>query len=183
VTDSHGLRHLFGTATASSSKGGSGASGTGASAGSAGSPGPAPSAAEATASGTVTMTSEAAQDPDASSVQAFLDQYFSAINAHSYQTYVGLLSPQLQEQLTQAGFDQGYQGTADSAEQLASISADANGDTAAAVTFVSHQHPDAANNDESCTDWSITLFLQQNGDGYLIDEAPQGYHAASAPCS
>jgi hypothetical protein len=129
------------------------------------------------------MTSEAAQDPDASSVEAFLDQYFSAINAHSYQTYVELLSPQLQEQLSQTSFDQGYQGAADSAEQLASISDEANGDTAAAVTFVSHQHPDAANNEESCTDWDITLFLEQNGDGYLIDEAPPGYHAASTPCS
>ncbi|MGO9780933.1 MAG: hypothetical protein ACLPKE_08480 [Streptosporangiaceae bacterium] len=128
------------------------------------------------------MTSEAAQDPDSSSVEAFLDRYFSAVNAHSYQTYVELLSPQLQKQLTQAGFDQGYQGTADSAEQLASISAEANGDTAAAVTFVSHQHPDAANNEESCTDWSITLFLEGSGDGYLVDEAPQGYHAASTPC-
>jgi hypothetical protein len=133
--------------------------------------------------GSITITKAAAQNPDASSVVAFLGQYFSAIDAHQYQAYLALLSPQLQQQFTQASFDQGYQGTADSAEQLTGISAAADGDTAAAVQFVSHQDPTAANNEESCTDWDITLFLAHNGNGYLIDTAPPGYHAASAPCS
>jgi hypothetical protein len=134
-------------------------------------------------SGPVAMTAAAAGDADAPAILSFLDSYFTAINTHDYQAYDALLSPQLQQEITQPAFDSGYQGTSDSAETLAGVSAASSGDTAAAVTFTSHQDPDAADNDESCTDWQITLYLQPGDSGYLIDPPPQGYHAVSAPCS
>jgi hypothetical protein len=148
-----------------------------------GSPAPSPSSSAANSGpGLVTVTDAAAQDPQAQSVAAFLDNYFTAINSHRYDAYKALLMPQLQQGLTQASFDSGYQGTVDSAVQLVNISAAAGGDTQAMLEFTSNQTPDAANNEESCTNWSISLFLAQQGGGYLIDVAPPEYHAASAPC-
>lgn len=133
--------------------------------------------------GQVAIASDASQNPDASSVATFLDQYFSAINAHDYQSYVSLLSPQMQQGQTQEQFDHGYRSTADSAETLTSISTAANGDLDVAVTFTSHQNPaDSPNQAESCTDWKISLFLEQGGSGYLIDAAPPGYRASYAAC-
>ena len=174
----HGFPRIGGTATASSSPDGLAPSGAALPSG-----GAAPGSSSAgSTSGAITMTAAAAQNPDASSVAAFLNRYFAAINAHSYATYLALLSPQLQQDETPASFDQGFQGTADSAEQLVNIYAADNGDTAVAVTFVSHQNPTPADHEESCTDWNITLYLGQDGNGYLIDAAPPGYHAASSPC-
>jgi hypothetical protein len=148
-----------------------------------GSPAPSPSPSSADSGpGLVTVASSAAQDPQAQSVAAFLDSYFTAINSHRYDAYQALFVPQVQQGLTQAGFDSGYDGTVDSAVQLVNISAAADGDTQAMVEFTSSQTPDAANNEESCTNWSISLFLAQQGGGYLIDVAPPEYHAASEPC-
>lgn len=112
-----------------------------------------------------------------------LASYFDAINSHDYGAYQALFVTQMQQNMTQASFDSGYQGTADSAERLVSISTAADGDTQAVVTFTSHQQPDAADSYEACTNWQVSLFLvQQGGGGYLIDVAPPGYHAASVAC-
>jgi hypothetical protein len=109
----------------------------------------------------VTVTGAAAQDSVASSVAAVLDKYFSAINSHQYHAYKGLLALQLQQGLTRASFNSGYQGTIDSAIRLINISSAADGDTQAVLKFTSHQAPNAANNQESCTKWHISLFLVQ----------------------
>jgi hypothetical protein len=130
----------------------------------------------------VTVGAAAQQDPAASSVVTFLNKYFTAINSHHFHAYKALHLAQQQVGLTRASFNSGYQGTIDSAIRLVSISAAVNGDTQAAVKFTSHQTPNVANNEESCTKWSISLFLAQGGSGYLIDQAPPGYHAASRPC-
>ena len=133
--------------------------------------------------GRVHIAAAAQQAPDAQSVAAFLDSYFSAINGHDYQAYSALLTPVMQQGLTQSSFDQGYRGTVDSAESLVNISQAADGDTAVSVTFTSHQNPDHANHEEACTNWRIWLFLTSFGNSYLIDRPPASYHAASAPCT
>jgi hypothetical protein len=117
-------------------------------------------------------------------VSAFLGQYFTTINTHDYQAYLSLLSPQEQQGYTQEQFDRGYRSTVDSAETLVSISTGANGDLDVAVTFTSHQDPvDSPDHQESCTDWQIMLFLQQDGgSGYVIDVPPPDYHASYAAC-
>jgi hypothetical protein len=134
--------------------------------------------------GQVTIAAGASQDANASSVAAFLDHYFTAINNHDYQSYISLLSPQAQQGLTAAQFDRGYRSTADSAETLVSISTVSNGDLAAAVTFTSHQNPaDSPDQQQSCTDWNISLFLVESGGGYLVDQPPPGYHASYHACT
>ncbi len=131
----------------------------------------------------VIVGAAASQDQNASSVATFLGQYFAAINAHDYQSYLSLLSPQLQQAMTQAQFDKGYQSTADSNETLVGISTASDGDLAAEVTFTSHQNPaDSPDQSESCTNWDISLFLAQGGSGYVIDSAPSGYHASYQAC-
>jgi hypothetical protein len=133
--------------------------------------------------GQVTIAGDVSQDPDVSSVATFLNQYFTAINDHDYQSYISLLSPQDGQGLTQEQFDNGYGSTVDSAETLLTISTAANGDLVASVTFTSHQNPaDSPNQQESCTDWKISLFLEQGGGGYLIDKPPASYHAGYQAC-
>ena len=141
-----------------------------------------PAVAATTGSDAVALAAGVAQSPATQSVVTFLDEYFTAINSHDYQGYLALLSPQLQQGLTAEHFNNGYNSTVDSGETLQSISTAADGDTAAAVTFISHQNPDSANQEQSCTSWSITLFLGQGGGGYVIDQPPSGYHASSGPC-
>jgi len=132
----------------------------------------------------ITIGAGASQDPDASSVADFLGQYFTAINDHDYQSYLSLQSPQIQQGMTQQQFEKGYRSTVDSSETLVGISTSPDGDLAAEVTFTSHQNPaDSPDQSESCTNWNITLFLSQDGSGYLIDPAPSGYRASYQPCS
>jgi hypothetical protein len=132
----------------------------------------------------VAITANAARNPAAPSVAAFLSRYFGAINARDYRSYASLLSPSLQQGLTEPQFSKGYGSTADSDETLVSISAATDGDLDAAVMFTSHQNPqDSPDHAESCTDWSISLFLARGGSGYLIDQPPSGYRASYRPCS
>lgn len=134
--------------------------------------------------GTVALSQDVAQDSDAQPVAAFLNQYFGAINGHDYQSYFALLTPQLQQGLTEAQFDSGYRTTTDSAETLTGIATAGNGDLAADVTFTSHQDPaDSVDKTQSCTNWAITLFLTPDGNGgYLIDQHPSSYHASYQAC-
>jgi hypothetical protein len=141
-----------------------------------------PSPSATTSDGTVAVAPAAAQDPAVQSVATFLAEYFSSINSHDFQEFIALRSPAAQQGLTQAQFDSGYNGTVDSAETLQSSSTATNGDTVAAVTFTSHQNPDSADNEESCTNWSISLFLEAGDNGYLIDDPPPAYHASSTSC-
>jgi hypothetical protein len=129
----------------------------------------------------VTITPEAASDPGAQNIAAFLDQYFSAINAHDYQLYVALLGPQMQAP-DQSQFDSGYGSTKDSGETLTGISAGDNGDSVAQVTFTSHQNAAESPTGTTCTQWRVSLYLTSNGESYLIDQPPASYHAGYSVC-
>jgi hypothetical protein len=43
-----------------------------------------------------------------------------------------------------------------------------SGVTGVTMTFISHQLPSRSATDSSCTDWRITLFLQQQRGQYFI---------------
>jgi hypothetical protein len=142
------------------------------------SPAPAPSTV-----GSVTVAAGAAQNPAATAIATFVSQYFSAINSHNFQAYDSLLTPQNQQGQTTETFSQGFGSSADSDETLVAINPATNGDTAATLTFTSHQNASQAQGDTgTCTDWNITLFLESNGTGYLIDQAPSSYHSKSQSC-
>jgi len=115
-------------------------------------------------------------------VVAFLNSYFTAINAHNYAAYNALLDPQLQQNDSQSTFDSGYATTKDSAETLTGITGTGGGGEAATVSFTSHQSPADSATNSSCTSWTITLYLEPNGTGYLDSPAPSGYHASYQAC-
>jgi hypothetical protein len=112
---------------------------------------------------------------------AFLNDYFTAINTHDYQQYFGLLDGQLQQGETAAKFRAGYRSTSDSAATLTAL-ASPGAQTAASVTFTSHQLATDSPTHTGCTRWSITLYLDPQGSSYVIGTAPSSYHAFYQAC-
>jgi hypothetical protein len=133
--------------------------------------------------GSVTVSASAAQNPDATAVATFASQYFSAINSHNFQAYDALLIPELQQGETAQSFSNGFGSSSDSDEILVAITVASNGDTAANLTFTSHQNASqAVDHTGTCTDWNITLFLESHGTGYLDGQTPSTYHSKSWSC-
>lgn len=133
--------------------------------------------------GQVAAAASIAEDPQEPQVLGFLDSYFAAINSHSYHDYRALLNPAEADALTYTQFQHGYGSTTDSAERLLGISPDANGETIAKVAFTSHQNAaSSVDGSQTCTRWRVLLYLQQDGDGYLLGTSPPGYRASYAAC-
>jgi len=146
------------------------------------SPTPTPTATAPASTGLVSPGPEVAGEQDEASVQAFLDSYFAAINAHSYRQFRQLLSPAERARIPRSTFRSGDGTTTDSAAVLTSITSAVAGELAAAVTFTSHQAAADSPNDSSCTDWSITLYLQPQNGTYLIVPPPASYQASYGAC-
>jgi hypothetical protein len=143
-----------------------------------------PSATPTASAGTATVAvaPAAKASPDAVQVQALLDSYFAAINAHDYTAFSRLLDARMRQLNPPSTFTSGYATTQDSAEELTAISAASAGELAAAVTFTSHQSPANSPDNSSCDSWRITLYLLSNGGSYLIGTAPSGYRASYQSC-
>lgn len=141
--------------------------------------------ASPTASGgtsTVAMSSAAAANPAATQVRAFVERYFTAINAHDYAAFSSLLDARMRQQNPQSEWTSGNATTRDSAETLTSIADTGGGGLAATVSFTSHQSPADSINNSSCTAWTITLYLQPQGGSYLIGVPPAGYQSVHRNC-
>jgi hypothetical protein len=145
------------------------------------SPSASPPSPGATSQG-LQVASGVAANPAAPQVMALVTSYFAAINAHNYQNYVSLLTASTAQNFTQAQFNSGYDSTTDSNMTLASISSTGSGSVAATLTFTSQQLPADSPNNSPCDKWQITLYLQPDGNSYLIGPPPASYHASYAPC-
>jgi hypothetical protein len=133
--------------------------------------------------GQVGVAASVAGNPQTPQIVALLDSYFGAINARNYQAYYALLSPAEQQLTSPSQFSKGFATTKDRRATLQGISAGPDGTTVAAVTFTSHQSPaNSVDGHQSCTHWRISLYLQGNGNGYVIGKPPASYHAAYAGC-
>jgi hypothetical protein len=130
----------------------------------------------------VAVAPAAARQAAAPRVVAFLDAYFTAINAHDYQRYSVLLGRQVRRTETAPVFRAGYRTTTDSAVTLAGISAPAAGQLAAAVTFTSRQAPADSPSHSGCTRWRIVLVLAPRPGGLVLEPPPPGYHAFYRAC-
>jgi hypothetical protein len=142
----------------------------------------APASPTASSGTTVAVAPGAASNPAAPQVTALVNNYFTAIDQHDYSAYASLFDQQMQQQNPESSFDSGYATTTDSAETLTSISNTDSGGLAASVTFTSQQNPADSPDSSSCDQWSVTLFLVPNGDGYLIGPPPSSYHASYQAC-
>ncbi len=119
----------------------------------------------------------------AGSVAAFASRYFAAINSHDYPAYISLFAPGADPGETAQKFQAGYGSSADSAETLVTLASTPSGQTAASLTFNSHQSPASSATHTACTSWRITLYLVQSGTSYLIGHPPASYHASFQPCA
>lgn len=114
---------------------------------------------------------------------SWVESYFTAINAHDYHAYVSLLGSQLASGVTPDSFANGFGSTRDSGETLTGISDEGSGYEAATVSFTSHQNPSqSVNGQDSCDEWTITLYLEPDGSGYLQVPAPSGYSSRHLAC-
>jgi hypothetical protein len=133
-------------------------------------------------SGVLTVAPAVSQNADASSVESFLNNYFSAINSHNYEQYRSLLDQKMAQDESAQDFDHGYGSTQDSDATLTGISSVGASQVSAAVTFTSHQSPSQSPSDSACTNWNVTLYLVSSGTGYVLETPPADYHAAYQAC-
>jgi hypothetical protein len=124
-----------------------------------------------------------ANDARTAAVDAFVTEYFTAINAHNYYRYLSLIRPADRHSWTLQEFENGYSSTTDSQEMLVSITDYGSGVTGATLSFISHQLPSQSATNSSCTDWqSVTLFLNQSGGRYFIGTQLPGYQPQYSAC-
>jgi hypothetical protein len=133
--------------------------------------------------GTVTVAVSPAARSDSAEPQvlAWVERYFTTINSHDYQAYVGLLDAQMAAKESPSEFRAGFGSTTDSAATLTGIS-DVGGGEAASVSFTSHQAPSQSIDGRSCDLWSITLYLSPSGSSYVENPPPPGYHSSHQAC-
>jgi hypothetical protein len=145
-------------------------------------PSPTPGPSTSAPSGLVTVAAGIPADAQTARVLTFVDNYFTAINEHSYGQYTALLNPVLLARETRSSFHQGFRTTADSDATVTAITNDGAGVIGATLTFTSHQAPRDSATGTACTSWNITLFLRSYSGQYLeVPELP-GYHAAFSAC-
>ena len=135
-----------------------------------------------TNTGTVQVAAGVASDPAEPQVVAYLNHYFSAINAHNYNAYNSLLDAQEQQGNSRSTFDSGYATTKDSNEVLTGIDDTGGGSVTAHVSFTSQQNAGNSVDGSACNNWQISLYLAPQGNSYVMTAAPAGYHAAYTDC-
>jgi hypothetical protein len=135
-------------------------------------PSPTPSVTEpASGGGEVALGPDAASDPQASAVQAFVTDYFNAINDHNYPEYEAILTPAAASALSQEKFQSGFGSTHDFNATINSISSISGGLTAD-LSFTSYQRVSQSANHSTCTRWeSVTLFLEDYNGQYRLGQS------------
>ena len=143
---------------------------------------PAVSVTRPTRTGTVRVAAGVAGDPAEPRVEAYLNQYFGAINSRNYNAYNSLLDAQEQQGNSQSTFESGYATTKDSNEVLTDIEHTGGGALTANVSFTSRQDPANSVDGSTCNNWHISLYLVPQGNGYVMTAAPGDYHATYSDC-
>ena len=133
------------------------------------------------ANGLVSLAPAAAQYPDADSIASVITEYFQAINDRDYAAYLATQSPDVA--LTSDQFQTGYRSTEDSSVLVTNITTAPDGRPEADVTFTSQQQPQDGPDGESCTNWQISMFFDDNAGTYIIGAPPADYRASHQPCS
>jgi hypothetical protein len=146
-----------------------------------GAPSPSPSAPAPSPSDTlVALAPPAAGYPDAAAIQPVITEYFRAINSRDYTGYLTTQSPG--NALTEQQFQTGFRSTVDSDVLVTNITTAPDGRPAADVTFTSRQQPQDGPDGESCTNWQVTMFFDDNAGTYTIGAPPADYSASYQAC-
>ena len=128
----------------------------------------------------VSLATAAAGSPDAAAIQPVITEYFRAINSRDYTGYLTTQSPG--HALTEQQFRTGFPSTVDSSVVVTSITTAPDGRPAAEVSFTSRQQPQDGPDGESCTNWQVTMFFDDNAGTYAIGAPPAGYRASYQAC-
>jgi hypothetical protein len=144
-------------------------------------PPPSPSAPAPSSSDTlVALTPAAAGYPDAAAIQPVITEYFRAINSRDYAGY--LTTQSAGSAMTEQQFQTGFRSTVDSDVLVTSITTAPDGRPAADVTFTSRQQPQDGPSGESCTNWQVTMFFDDDSGTYTIGAPPGDYSASYQAC-
>jgi hypothetical protein len=122
----------------------------------------------------------AALYPGASAIEAVINRYFQAVNSRDYAAYQATQSPGIA--MTASQFQAGFESTQDSDVLITGITTMPGGQSAADVTFTSRQQPQDGPEGESCTNWHVTMYLDDSAGTYTIGAPPNGYKAAYRAC-
>ena len=122
------------------------------------------------------------RQPPEPRVVAYLNDYFTAINRHSYRRFAVLLGPEVRQTEPAPTFYGGYRTTTDSAATLTGLSPAGGGQVRANVAFTSHQAPGDTPSHSGCTRWSIVLVLAPQHGRLVLEPPPPGYHASFQAC-
>jgi hypothetical protein len=140
------------------------------------------SASASASAGVVSLGPGVASNPAEPAVEKTLTEYFQGINAHNYAEYASALDAQERAAEPESKFNSGYSSTSDSGMKLTSLASTGSGGLAATVTFTSHQSAGSGIDGSTCNHWTLTLYLVQQGAGYLQGAAPSGYQPTYSDC-
>jgi hypothetical protein len=139
---------------------------------------PSPTSASPTApptpTGPVALAAGVSSSRYAAQLETTFTHYFGGINAHNYSEYASSLDSAMQAANPKSSFDSGYSTTTDSNEKISSVSG-SGGNLTAVVTFKSMQSASDSPDGSACNDYTLTLPLVQQGNGYVIATPPSGY--------
>jgi len=130
----------------------------------------------------VTVAAQASGHPAAPVAVHVLTAYFQSINSRDFVTYRSPFTSAIQGQMSLEQLAAGYRSTYDSQVQLSQIDDLADGRVAAWVDFMSTQDAVDGPDGQTCTLWSIGLFLQAEGGRVVIGRPPAGYQASYRAC-
>jgi hypothetical protein len=136
--------------------------------------------ASAPPAGLTSLAPAAALYPGASAIEAVINRYFQAVNSRDYTAYQATQSPGIA--MTASQFQAGFGSTQDSDVLITGITTMPGGQPAADVTFTSRQQPQDGPEGESCTNWHVTVYLDDGAGTYTIGAPPNGYKAAYRAC-
>jgi hypothetical protein len=128
----------------------------------------------------VSLAPAAAGYPDAGAIQPVITEYFRAINSRDYTGY--LTTQSAGNAPTEQQFQTGFRSTTDSHVVVTSITTAPDGRSAADVTFTSRQQPQDGPDGESCTNWQVMMFFDDDAGTYTIGTPPADYRASYQAC-
>jgi hypothetical protein len=130
----------------------------------------------------VTVAPAAANNPAAPTLVEMLTRYFNDINTRDFDDYRLLFAHGLRPSLDPQQLAIGYRSTIDSDAKLASVAVAPDGRPAATVTFTSQQNAADGPDGETCTNWTLTFYLQAEGNTTVFGPHPAGYEAQHSAC-
>ncbi|MEV0803209.1 hypothetical protein AB0I34_36350 [Kribbella sp. NPDC050281] len=129
---------------------------------------------------TVAVAPEAADHPAARAVVALLTDYFVSINQRNYTKFRSIHTQSERAKMSRDEFLTGYRSTYDSQVQLLALETAEDGRLLASVYFVSTQDAEDGRNDQTCTQWNVGRFLEEESSHLRIGKTLPGQTKYSA---